>query len=63
MNERLTEGKKTKQKAFLPGNQVHQRGGAPWEVFLDLNICGSQIRLTHHVKGHFENTEKTFLVR
>ena len=33
MNERLTEGKKTKQQAFLSGNQVHLRGGAPWEVF------------------------------
>ena len=33
MNERLTKGKKTKLKAILPGNQVHQRGGAPWEVF------------------------------
>ena len=33
MNERLTEGKKTKQKTFLQGNQVSQRGGAPWEVF------------------------------
>ena len=28
----------------------------------DLNICGSRIRFAHHVKGHFENTEKTFLV-
>ena len=28
--------------------------------FSDLNICGSQIRLAHNVKGHFENTEKTF---
>ena len=33
MNERLTKGKKTKQQAFLSGNQVHLRGGAPWEVF------------------------------
>ena len=33
MNERLTEGKKTKQKTFLLGNQVHLRGGAPWEIF------------------------------
>ena len=29
----------------------------------DLNICGIRILLAHHVKGHFENTEKTFLVR
>ena len=33
MNERLTEGKKTKQQAVLSGNQVHLSGGAPWEVF------------------------------
>ena len=32
-------------------------------AFPDLNICGSRIRFAHHVKGHFENTEKTFLVR
>ena len=32
MNELLTEGKKTKQKAVLPGNQVHQRGGAPCQI-------------------------------
>ena len=31
--------------------------------FLDLNICGSRIRVVHHVKRHFENTEITFLVR
>ena len=31
MNEPLPEGKKTKQKAFLPVSQVHQRGGASWE--------------------------------
>ena len=32
MNERLAEGKRTKQRTFLPGNQVHQRGGVPWEI-------------------------------
>ena len=26
--------------------------------FSDHNICGSQTRLAHHVKGHFENSEK-----
>ena len=31
--------------------------------FPDLNIRGSRIRFAHHVKGHFENAEKTFLVR
>ena len=30
--------------------------------FSDRNICERRIRLAHHVKGHFENTEKTFLV-
>ena len=30
--------------------------------FSDLNIGGSPIRLVHHVKGHFENTEIRFLV-
>ena len=28
MNERLPEGKKTKQKAFLPVSQMHQRDTA-----------------------------------
>ena len=32
MNERLTKGKKTKQQAFLSGNQVHLSSAAPWEV-------------------------------
>ena len=62
MNERLPKGKKTKQKPFLAGNQVHQRVELLGR-FSDLNICGSRIRLAHHVKGHFENTEKMFLVR
>ena len=64
MNERLPEGKKTKQKPFLPGNQVHQRGGAPCEVSgsQHLRKPNQSIRFAHHVKKHFENTEKTFLV-
>jgi len=33
MNERLTEEKKTKQQAVLPGNQVHLRGEAPCQIF------------------------------
>ena len=45
MNEQLPVGKQTKQEAFLPVNQVHQRGRAPCEVSVSQQLPNpNQIR-------------------
>ena len=57
MNERLPEGKTTKQEGFLPVNQVHQRGGAPCEVSGYQQLPSpNQIRASCHETLHVKKT-------